>query len=120
ERRRPFRRRVEIRRLGIRTVVGNRILGDAEELIADQKFVSELELYRRANPQEDTVASLEIDQPEAPLPVRELCLSRMAENLSGQVDRPGRSDDRLVFLGLVAIGPTGETAQHVQAKAILR
>ena len=80
KRRRPLRRRVEVRGFRIRAVVGHRVLLDAKELVADEELVAELELDRRADAQEDAVAVLEIAEPERPLPIRELRLARVAED----------------------------------------
>lgn len=59
----PLGRRIEVRRVGIRTVVGNRILFDANQLIPDEKLVPEAELDRSSNPEKNSVALLEIVEP---------------------------------------------------------
>src|SRR5262249_39951127 len=56
ERRRPLRRRIEVRRTFARSVVRLRVALDREQLIADDELVADLELDWLADAQEHAVA----------------------------------------------------------------
>src|SRR5262249_13802988 len=104
KRRRPARRRVEVSGARIGTVVRGRIGQNAQHLVPHQKLVSVYQLDGSANPDEHTVASLEIDERELSISIAQHRFAFGDELLSGESDIAARSEDHVVAARLVAIG----------------
>ncbi len=120
KRRRPLGRRVEIGRVGRGLVVGDRVLLDAQELIADDELVAGLDLDRPPNAQKDAVSALEVLEEEPAAPPPQDGFARVTEALARERDAALDAEDDLVADGLVDVGPAPETAQHVEAEAETR